>query len=73
MKAYGGVEVQIHVFLTWTLIGVSGQLHAPAALLPVERTRWIRGWLGLTAGLDEAEKKKRNCSYLDSNSDPSIV
>jgi hypothetical protein len=28
MKMYGGVDVQIHVFLT--LIEVSGQLHAPA-------------------------------------------
>jgi hypothetical protein len=29
MKAYGRVDVQIHVFLE-----VSGQLHASAALLP---------------------------------------
>jgi hypothetical protein len=30
-KAYGGVDVQIHISLT---SAVSGQLHAPAALLP---------------------------------------
>jgi hypothetical protein len=31
MKTYGGVGVWIHVFLT---LEVSGELHAPAALLP---------------------------------------
>jgi hypothetical protein len=34
MKAYGGVAVETHVFLTSALVGVSGQLHAPAALPP---------------------------------------
>jgi hypothetical protein len=33
---YGGVEVQLHVFLISVLDGgVNGQLHAPAALAPV--------------------------------------
>jgi hypothetical protein len=34
MEAYGEVEVQTHSFLTVVLDGVSGQLHAPAALPP---------------------------------------
>jgi hypothetical protein len=33
MKAYGGVDVETHVFLTSALVG-GGQLHAPAALPP---------------------------------------
>jgi hypothetical protein len=40
---------------------VSGQLHAPAALLPGERSlsiRWIEGWVGPRAGLDDVEKRK---------------
>jgi hypothetical protein len=32
MKTYRGVDVEIHIFLTSALVGVSGQLHAPAAL-----------------------------------------
>jgi hypothetical protein len=32
MKAYGGVDVQIHIFLTWARVGGKGQLLAPPAL-----------------------------------------
>jgi hypothetical protein len=31
MKAYGGVDIQIHIFLT---LALAGQLRAPAALPP---------------------------------------
>jgi hypothetical protein len=34
MKSYGGVDVQIHVFLPGHYLEVSGQLHAPATLTP---------------------------------------
>jgi hypothetical protein len=34
MKTCGGVELQLHAFLTLTLCGLSGQLHATAALAP---------------------------------------
>jgi hypothetical protein len=34
MKMYWGVVVYLHAFLTLALDGVSGQLHAPAALHP---------------------------------------
>jgi hypothetical protein len=33
MKAYGGVDVQIHVILTSTLVGGEWSAHAPAVLL----------------------------------------
>jgi hypothetical protein len=36
MKACGGVDVQIHVFLISALDGVNDQLHASAALPPEE-------------------------------------
>jgi hypothetical protein len=54
MKAYGGVDVEIHIFLTSALAG--GQLHGPAALSPC--THCIAGWVHPRAGLDDAEKGK---------------
>jgi hypothetical protein len=38
---------------------VSGQLHAPAALLPGKTpgTHWIGGWVGPRAGLDAVVRK----------------
>jgi hypothetical protein len=35
MKTLGGAEAELHSFLTSTLDGLSGQLYALAALLPV--------------------------------------
>jgi hypothetical protein len=39
---------------------MSGQLHAPAALIPGKnpRTHWIGGWVGPRDGLDDVEKRK---------------
>jgi hypothetical protein len=34
MKAYEGVDIYIHIFVTSALAEVSGQLHAPAAVHP---------------------------------------
>jgi hypothetical protein len=50
---------------------VSGQLHAPAALLPMERapgTNWIGGWVGPRAVLDEVVKRKIPSPRRESNS-----
>jgi hypothetical protein len=48
----------LNAFLTSTLGAMSGQLHAPAALLPWEitpGTRCIGGLVGPTVGLDAVE------------------
>jgi hypothetical protein len=61
MKAYGRVDVWIHIFLTSALVGGERQLHAPAALPPGERapgTHWMGGWVYPRAGLGEIEKWK---------------
>jgi hypothetical protein len=42
MKAYRGVDIQTHVFLTSALVG-SG-------------THWIGDWVNRTAGLNDMEK-----------------
>jgi hypothetical protein len=38
MKAYEGVDVSIHIYLT-SALARSGQLHVPAALLPGKEPR----------------------------------
>jgi hypothetical protein len=56
MKAYGGVDVWIHVSLTSSL--VAGELSAsrPGRFTP--GTHWIGGWVGPRIDLDDVEKRK---------------
>jgi hypothetical protein len=61
MKAYGGVEVYIHVFLTSALVGGEWSASRPCRFTPGERdpgTHWIGGWVGPKAGLDDVERRK---------------
>jgi hypothetical protein len=59
MKAYGGVEVQTHVFLTSALVGGEWSASRPSRFTPGERTHgthWTGRWVGPRAGLDDMEK-----------------
>jgi hypothetical protein len=59
MKTYGGVDVQIHVFLTSALVGGEWSASHPGLFTPGERapgTHWIEGWMDPRAGLDDMEK-----------------
>jgi hypothetical protein len=61
MKAYGGVDVQIHISLTLALAGVEWSASRPGRFAPAERspgTHWIGGWVDPRAGLDDIEKRK---------------
>jgi hypothetical protein len=61
MKAYGGVDVQIHVFLTSELVWGEWSASRPGRFTTHERasrTHWIGGWVGPRAGLDDVEKRK---------------
>jgi hypothetical protein len=74
MKTYGGVDVEINIFLTSKLTGC-GQLHAPAALPPGKKflgTHLIGRWVDPRARLRRGEEKIF-WPYRDSNSDPSVV
>jgi hypothetical protein len=55
------VDVQIHVFLTSTLLGGEWSDSRPDRFTPGESapgTHWIGGWVGARAGLEDVEKSK---------------
>jgi hypothetical protein len=61
MKAYGEVDVWIHIFLTSALAGGEWSASRPGRFTPGERdpgTHWIGGWVDPRAGLDGVEKRK---------------
>jgi len=63
MKTYGGVEVQLHTFLTSALDGDEWSTSRTGCFTPRERARdstahWIGGWVGPRASLDEVMKRK---------------
>jgi hypothetical protein len=55
MKAYGRVDVYIHIFLTSTPAGGEWPASRPGHFTPGESapgTHWIGGWVDPRAGLD---------------------
>jgi hypothetical protein len=61
MKAYGGVKIEIHIFLTLALAGGEWSALRPGRFTPGERapgTHWIGGWVDTRVGLHDAEKRK---------------
>jgi hypothetical protein len=58
MKAYGVVDVQIHIFLTSALGGGEWSASCPSRFTPRKRapgTHWM-GWVDPRAGLDDVKK-----------------
>jgi hypothetical protein len=54
MKAYGGVDVQIHIFLTSALAGGQWSASRPGRFTLGETypgTLWIGGWVDPRAGI----------------------
>jgi hypothetical protein len=61
MKAYRGVNVQIHIFLTSALGGDEWSASRPGRFTLGEKapsTHWIGGWVDPRAGVDDMEKRK---------------
>jgi hypothetical protein len=75
IKAHWEVEVYCHSFLTWTLDGGVGQLHAVSTLHPgrVPGINWLAGWLSPTASPFALEKRKNVFPHRESNRDSSVV
>jgi hypothetical protein len=61
VKAYGGVDVYIHIFLTSALAGGEWSASRPGRFTPAETapgTDWIGGWVDPRPGLDDVENRK---------------
>jgi hypothetical protein len=61
MKAYGGVDVQIHIFFTSALAVGEWSASRTCRFTPgetVPNNHSIRGWVDPRAGLDGVEKRK---------------
>jgi len=61
MKAYWGMELQLHTFLTSALDGGEWSVSRSGRFTPRERapgTHWIRDWVGSRAGLEAVVKRK---------------
>jgi hypothetical protein len=56
MKACGGVDVCLHVFLTSELVGGEWSASFPGCF--ILGTHWIGGWVGPRTDLDEVERRK---------------
>jgi hypothetical protein len=59
MKAYRGVDLYTHIFLTWALVGGEWSASRPGHFTPGDRapgTHWIGGWMDPRASLDDMEK-----------------
>jgi hypothetical protein len=61
MKAYEGMEVESHIFLTSALVGSEWSVSRPGRF-PIGEivlgTHWIGAWMGPRAGLGDVEKRK---------------
>jgi hypothetical protein len=61
MKAYGAVDIQIHIFLNLAPAGGELSASCPGRFTLGERapyTHWIGGWVGPRVGLEDVEKRK---------------
>jgi hypothetical protein len=76
MKAYWGMEVQLHAFLTSALDEGEWSASRPGRFTPRERalgTHWIGGWLGPRAVLDAVVNRKIPSPLQESNPRTPIV
>jgi hypothetical protein len=79
MKAYWGMEVYLHSFLTLALDGDEWSASRPCRFTPgvgAPGTHWIGGWVDPRGGLDAVAKRKKShqCPCRELNPDhPNLV
>jgi hypothetical protein len=76
MKAYWGVGIQLHAFLTSIQDGGEWSASRPGRFTPRERapgTHWIGGWVGPRAVLNKVVKRKIPSPRRESNPITPIV
>jgi hypothetical protein len=75
MKAYGGVDVSIRVFLTSTLVGGEWTVSRPGRFTPGKGLPlpigWEAGWAPVVVWT--TWRGEKSCPYRYSNSDPSAI
>jgi hypothetical protein len=57
MKAYGVVDVQIHIFLKSALVGGEWSASRPGSFTP-GKEHWRGGWMGPSDSMDNVETKR---------------
>jgi hypothetical protein len=70
MKRIGGMEVQLHTFLTSALDGSEWSVSCPGRFTPrkiAPGTHWIGGWVDPRAVLDAVVKEKISSPRRESN------
>jgi hypothetical protein len=75
MKAYGGVDIYNHIFLTSVLVGGEWSASHPGRFTPGERApdaHWTGCWVGPRAGLDDVERENF-LPWRDLNAEPPVV
>jgi hypothetical protein len=61
MKAYGGVDVHVHIFLALALVGGERSVSRPCRFTPGESApdiHWVGAWVDPRIGLDDVDKLK---------------
>jgi hypothetical protein len=75
MKAYGEVDILVHVFFTFAVVGGEWSTSRPDSFTPGERatsTRFIGGLVG-PEPIWRIPGGENSCAYGASASDPSVV
>jgi hypothetical protein len=71
VKTYGGMGIQIHVFVSPELGGVEWSASQPGRF--THGTLWIEGWVGPRTGLDDVENRNIFALHRDWNFGPSVA